>query len=151
MWTQTLPFGLISAPLIFTAVADALQWIMERSGVQWVAHYIDDFVTVGAPATNECSANFARMHAVCERLGMPVEPEKDEGPASTVSFLGIELDTMALECRLPAEKLLHLRKELARWRVKKKSKKKGTAFAHWHPVTRMQSGPLGKVISSQTN
>ncbi len=38
----TLPFGLRSAPLIFTAVADALQWIMERMGVEWVAHYIDD-------------------------------------------------------------------------------------------------------------
>ena len=27
-----LPFGLRSAPLIFTAVADALQWIMEEKG-----------------------------------------------------------------------------------------------------------------------
>ena len=26
----TLPFGLISAPLIFSAIADALQWVMER-------------------------------------------------------------------------------------------------------------------------
>ena len=34
----TLPFGLRSAPLIFTAVADALQWVMGRDGAQWVAH-----------------------------------------------------------------------------------------------------------------
>ena len=27
---MTLPFGLRSAPLIFTAVADALQWIMKQ-------------------------------------------------------------------------------------------------------------------------
>ena len=31
---------------------------------------------------------------------MPVEPEKDEGPASTISFLGLELDSMAMEVRL---------------------------------------------------
>ena len=31
-----LPFGLRSSLLIFTAVADALQWIMERMGVSWL-------------------------------------------------------------------------------------------------------------------
>jgi len=30
---KALPFGLRSAPLIFSAVADALLWIMERQGV----------------------------------------------------------------------------------------------------------------------
>ena len=30
-----LPFGLRSAPIIFTAVADALQWILEMQGVKY--------------------------------------------------------------------------------------------------------------------
>ena len=34
----TLPFGLRSAPLILSVMADALQWIMEKMGAQWVAH-----------------------------------------------------------------------------------------------------------------
>ena len=42
----TLPFGLRSAPLLFTAVADALQFVMQEMGVQWVSHYIDDFITL---------------------------------------------------------------------------------------------------------
>ena len=120
----TLPFGLRSAPLIFTAVADALQWVMGRDGTQWVAHYIDDFITMGAPETDECASNFAVMHAACERLGLPAEPDKDEGPATTISFLGIELDTVALECRLPTEKLARLREELVQWREKKSCKKR---------------------------
>ncbi len=33
---RTLPFGLRSAPLIFSALADALQWIMEQQRVSWV-------------------------------------------------------------------------------------------------------------------
>ncbi len=41
-----LPFGLRSAPLISTAVADALQWLMEQRGGENIDHYIDDFVTV---------------------------------------------------------------------------------------------------------
>ena len=46
---MVLPFGLRSAPLLFTAVADALQWAMQQRGVSWVDHYIDDFVTMGEP------------------------------------------------------------------------------------------------------
>ena len=38
-----LPFGLKSAPKIFSAVADALQWSFLRRGVSWVAYYFDDF------------------------------------------------------------------------------------------------------------
>lgn len=37
-----LPFGLRSAPLLFTAVEDALQWAMQQRGTSWVDHYIDD-------------------------------------------------------------------------------------------------------------
>ena len=33
-----LPFGLTSAPKIFTALADVLQWSTLRQGVTWVAH-----------------------------------------------------------------------------------------------------------------
>ena len=43
-----LPFGLRSAPKIFNAVADALQWIMERNGVPELLHYLDDFESLGS-------------------------------------------------------------------------------------------------------
>ena len=115
----TLPFGLISAPLIFSAIADALQWVMERMGIDWVAHYIDDFITMGAPGSNACTANAVLMHEACDQMGLPVEPEKDEGPATALPFLGIELDSMAMDIRLPSEKLTRLRKELAGWKARR--------------------------------
>ena len=120
----TLPFGLRSAPLIFSAIADALQWVMERMGVRWVAHYIDDFITMGALGSEECASNSLLMHMACDQMGLPVEPDKDEGPASTLSFLGIELDSVAMEIRLPPEKLTRLREEIATWRARKKCKKR---------------------------
>lgn len=43
----TLPFGLWSAPKIFTAVADAVEWIVRQQGVQFVIHYLDDFLVMG--------------------------------------------------------------------------------------------------------
>ena len=84
----------------FSAIADALQWVMERMGVRWVAHYIDDFITMGALGSEECASNSLLMHMACDQMGLPVEPDKDEGPASTLSFLGIELDSVAMEIRL---------------------------------------------------
>ena len=119
-----LPFGLRSAPLIFSAVGDALQWVMESMGAKWVAHYIDDFVTIGAPDSPECSDNAQIMQAACERVGFPVEPEKSEGPATTISFLGVELDSRMLEIRLPKEKLDRLRAELKEWRGRKACRKR---------------------------
>ena len=39
-----LPFGLRSAPKIFTAVADALESCLQQQGVSAVDHYLDDFI-----------------------------------------------------------------------------------------------------------
>ena len=119
-----LPFGLCSAPLIFSAVADALQWIMMRKGVRLLFHYIDDFITIGAPDSEECAHNVATMNAVCNETGIPIEQEKNEGPATRITFLGIEIDTVALEIRLPYDKLSMLKSSLRSWRGRKACRKR---------------------------
>ena len=39
-----LPFGLRSTPKIFTAMADALQFVLQENGVHQIMHYLDDFL-----------------------------------------------------------------------------------------------------------
>ena len=53
----TLPFGLRSTPKIFTAVSDALEWVLLRDGLSWSIRYIDDFLTAGGAGTNKCANN----------------------------------------------------------------------------------------------
>ena len=113
---KTLPFGLQSAPIIFSALADALAWMMASRGVSFVNHYIDDFITAGRPNSMECHDNLWIMLETCGRTGMPVEPDKTESPSTVLVFLGIEIDTVA---RLPQEKLVHLKELLWQWRGKK--------------------------------
>ena len=48
-----LPFGLRSAPKIFTALADAAEWIARQRGVEFVIHYLDDFLIVTSADTNQ--------------------------------------------------------------------------------------------------
>lgn len=45
-----LPFGLRSAPYIFSAVAALLEWIVRsKYHVVFLKHYLDDFHTLGPP------------------------------------------------------------------------------------------------------
>ena len=114
-----LPFGLQSTPIIFTAFADALQWLIQKQGVESIFHYLDNFITVGKPGSPECEINMKIMEQMCKDTGNPVEEDKCEGPATTIRFLGIELDTVAMEMRLPEDKLQQLRKQVQDWRGKK--------------------------------
>ena len=43
---RRLSFGLRSAPIIFTAVADGLQWILIQEGITHLLHYLDDYIFV---------------------------------------------------------------------------------------------------------
>ena len=45
-----LPFDLWSAPKIFNALADALQWILEQEGVETL-HYLEDFLVFAKEGT----------------------------------------------------------------------------------------------------
>ena len=114
--STVLPFGLRSAPKIFSVVADALQWITIHAGVSALIHYLNDFLTVGAPGLDECLKNLDTILRICNRLGVPLKLQKIEGLAAIVVFLVILLDTLNLEIRLHPEKLDHLRDLLHHWR-----------------------------------
>lgn len=111
----TLPFGLRSAPKIFSAVADATQWVVQTAGVHAVIHYLDDFLLVGAPASDECGQHLIQLSHIFEQLGILIAPEKTEGPVTCLSFLGLELDSLAMEIRLPPSKLRALQALITQW------------------------------------
>ena len=74
----TLPFGLRSAPKIFTAVADAAKWIARQQGVTTILHY---FLIIGNPESTECMANVALVLTICEGLhGDSSSLEQGRGP-----------------------------------------------------------------------
>ena len=86
-----LLFGLRSAPKVFNAVADALP-----------------------PHSTQCGESLAILDRECQTLGVPIANHKRDGPTTCLTFLGIEVDTVAGELRLPAVKLQCLRTLLPR-------------------------------------
>ena len=112
---KALPFGLRSAPKLFSALIDAMMWALWDRGVSMALHDLDDFLVLGPPDQPTCAEALATTLALCEELGFPVAEDKTEGPSTTLTFLGIEIDTLQLQLRLPQDKLLHLRSTIASW------------------------------------
>ena len=119
---RALPFSLRSAPIIFNAVADGLAWAMICSNIVDLAHYLDDFIFWSADHAT-CQQTLDLAIRTATRLGLPVEPAKVEGPSTTLTFLGIEIDTVSMELRLPQTKLARLKSTLAEWCNKKSASK----------------------------
>ena len=50
-----LPFGLRSAPFLFNQLSTAIHWILQyKYSIHHLLHYLDDFFTAGALASQEC-------------------------------------------------------------------------------------------------
>ena len=43
---KSLPFGLHSIPKIFSAIADAIQWVLNQKGIRNIIHYLDYYILV---------------------------------------------------------------------------------------------------------
>ena len=110
-----LPFGLRSAPKIFMALADAAEWIVRQRGINFVIHYLDDFLKVTSPDGYQGEHALRILLESFERLGLPVAWDKLEGPSTCLTFLGFQLDSSRWEVRLPRSKLEATRQEVSRW------------------------------------
>ncbi|XP_062511310.1 uncharacterized protein LOC134187209 [Corticium candelabrum] len=112
---RALPFGLHSAPKIFSAVADALMWIMSCRGITAGMHYLNNFLFFGRPQASECDESLAKALSICNELGVPVATNKLEGPTACLTFLGLQLDSQDGIISLPAVKLQKVKSTIAEW------------------------------------
>ena len=117
-----LPFGLCSAPKLFNAIADALEWILVNQGgkiVDFVIHYLDDFLFGGRPKSDSCGRTLNLALQLCREVGFLVMSEKVVSPATEIDFLGFVIGTQAIEIRLPREKLSHIKHLIQSWSGKR--------------------------------
>ena len=108
-------------PLLFMAVAGAIEWIIREQGVEHILHYIHDFMLASLPGSQQCTSAMATTVPICTDLamGIQVEPDKCEDPATVLTILGLEVNTTQMQLRLPAEKLQRLRGLVSSWRGRK--------------------------------
>ena len=120
-----LPFGLRSAPFIFSSIADLLEWILKYNyGVNFLLHSLDDFHTLGPPNSPICQNTIDTCVRLFGEWGIPLHPQKLEWPSTCMTVLGIELDSLTLQARLPREKFDRIAALLETWSAKKHSTRK---------------------------
>ena len=94
-----LPFGLQSEPKIFDSLASMLNWILIDQCQITIIHYLDDFLIIGPPESPRCLDAIQKTLQTWAQLGVPIAPEKFEGPTTCLTFLGIKIDTIQWWCQ----------------------------------------------------
>lgn len=119
-------------------VTDALQWILLQQGIR----DLDDFRFVEPPEAPAVALETARAAYVA--LGIPITQEMLEGPVTTITFLGIELDSVRLVACLPADKLARVWQLVSELGYKKVCTK-------WDPTKRGHGGTVWLFLLAPDN
>ena len=120
-----LPFGLQSAPSLFNQVAIALEWVLKNNyAFPHLIHYLDDFFIAGPAADPSCARQLQCFLRVAAQLGVRVAMEKVEGPSTTLTLLGLLLDSTRQEISLPPAKLSDILQELDLWSTRRSTTKR---------------------------
>ena len=97
---------------IFEAFSSALAWICQQKlGLHNTAQVLDDFLFLESTEI-ACQGSLDNFMKLCEDIYIPLAPEKTQGPAQVHTFLGIELDTVGMQAKLPQDKLLKCHKNI---------------------------------------
>ena len=93
-----------------------------KLGIPGCAHILDDFLFVGPPNYEACLSHLDKFLHMANVLGVPIKEEKTVLPCTTLTFVGIELDSEQMEKRLPVDKIVKIRNLLNDYKKRRKVK-----------------------------
>ena len=89
-----LPFGLRSSAAIHGRYSRVLEFVATREfNVRHVSHFADDFLVISTDRITALS-DIERFEMAATELDITVNKEKDVGPCTQITFLGVVLDTI---------------------------------------------------------
>jgi hypothetical protein len=101
-----LPFGLATSPPIWERFSRVLRWALQHvAGIKLVTHYVDDFFIVVPKQEGDAEVTMKKALALFEWLGVPYSPAKLLGPATSMPYLGIGIDTDRMVTFVTPDKL----------------------------------------------
>ena len=110
---RALPFGLSTAPRVFTRVTRPILAFLRRQGVTLFA-YLDDWLIV-APSRSRCELHTELTLSLLEELGWVLNrPKSRLTPAQAITYLGTQLDFIHGTVTPTVERVQNLRQAVAR-------------------------------------
>ena len=77
-----------------------------RSESYLIEYYLDDFIFLGAPSTDNCLSLMNLFSDLASEISLPLD--KTEDPTNCITYLGLQLDSETMEIRLPLSKITEL-------------------------------------------
>lgn len=104
---RCMPFGARSSCANFERFSKLLNYCtkLHSTADSDCDHYLDDFIFMGRAHTTACYDLLDRFTSLCDELGVPLAHEKQEGPTTTLTYLGLVIDTEKMEVRVPQDKV----------------------------------------------
>nr|XP_012232431.1 PREDICTED: uncharacterized protein LOC105678035 [Linepithema humile] len=100
---RVLPFGLASAPYIFTKILRPVAYFLRVKGFSSVI-YLDDFLLI-APSYNQCRKNIRATRQLLLSLGFLINVRKSVfSPTRSCRFLGFLFDTTSFTVSIPPDR-----------------------------------------------
>ena len=118
-----LPFGGRSAPGIFHRLTQAIRRMMIRRGYGHLVVYLDDFLIIGR-TFDECQKAYDTLMNLLIQLGFEISLNKLVTPCQKLTFLGVEINSVAMTLSLPESKLDDLRSSIDEFRTRKRATKR---------------------------
>ena len=88
-----LPFRLRSTPKIFTVLTE---WIVRKERGDFVIHYLDDFLVMGRPGTDECGRALDTLLKVFQQLGFQTSWRDQKADIARIRLNHLELSFLLL-------------------------------------------------------
>ena len=110
---QGLPFGLNTAPRVFTKLIKPVAAYLRKRGIRIIV-YLDDFLILGS-SIEESIANTWQTLTLLQRLGFTINWEKSIlEPTQSLTFLGLVIDSQTMSLTLPEKKILNIQNKCQR-------------------------------------
>jgi hypothetical protein len=101
-----MPFGLATAPLVCSQLLSVPSFVLTSLGIKHV-RYLDDFLLISHDR-NILQQQLHTAQTAISSFGLVINGDKTEGPSQIITFLGIELDSLARTLRCPLSRITEL-------------------------------------------
>lgn len=119
-----LVFGCRSSPKIFDTLSQAICWIATNNYyIENILHLLDDFLVI-VPEEVKAHETMCTFLNIFESLGVPLSSKKTEGPCHVIEYLGIFLDSIKMEARLPRDKIVRIQQIIESFSMRNSCTKK---------------------------
>ena len=111
-------FGVPTGPYYFNLISEFIHEIVTRENGLKLVNYLDDFIVI-CDNYDDCLNAQASLIKAIRSLGFHISWHKVTPPSAVVQYLGIIVDSLHMELRLPEDKLVSLRNLLDKYSAAK--------------------------------